>query len=79
MPVIIVDESMQREIESLTTPAELRDRKGRLLGLFKPRFQGRHVRNASDNCPYSNEELDAMWNETGGRSLAEIQRDWTSE
>lgn len=76
MSIVVVDEPLQHELESLTAPVELRDRQGRLLGRFSPVLSGRQVRRASDNCPYSDDELDAMRNETGGRSLDEIKRDW---
>ena len=76
MSVVVVDEVLQRELETLTVPAELRDRQGRLLGRFSPVLSGRDVRQASDHCPYSDAELDAMRNETGGRPLAEVQRNW---
>lgn len=76
MSVVVVDELMQHELESLTVPVEFRDRQGRLLGRFSPVISGRQARRASDNCPYSDDELDAMRNETGGRTLAEIKQDW---
>jgi hypothetical protein len=76
MSVVVVDEPLQHELELLTAPVELRDRQGRLLGRFSPVLSGRQVRRASDNCPYSDDELDAMRNETGGRTLTEIKRVW---
>lgn len=76
MSVVVVDEPLQHELELLTAPVELRDRQGRLLGRFSPMLSGRQVRRASDNCPHSDDELDAMRNETGGRTLTEIKRDW---
>lgn len=76
MSVIVVDEPLQHELESLTAPAELRDRQGRLLGRFSPVLIGREARRATDNCPYSDDELDAMQNESGGRTLAEIKKEW---
>ena len=76
MSVVVIDEPLQHELESLTVPAEFRDRKGRLLGRFSPVLSGRQARRASDNCPYSDDELDAMRNETGGRTLNEIKKDW---
>lgn len=76
MSVVFVDEPLQHELELLTVSVELRDRQGRLLGRFEPVLSGSLVRRASDNCPYSDEELDAMRNETGGRTLTEIKQDW---
>ena len=76
MSVVVVDEPLQHELESLTVSVELRDRQGRLLGRFNPVLSGRQARRVSDNCPYSDVELDAMRNETGGRTLAEIKQDW---
>ena len=76
MSVVVIDEPLQHELESLTVPAEFRDREGRLLGRFSPVLSGRQARKPSDNCPYSDDELDVMRNETGGRSLTEIKQDW---
>lgn len=76
MSVVVIDEPLQHELESLTVSVELRDRQGRLLGRFSPVLSGKQARRASDNCPYSDDELDAMRNEIGGRTLTEIKRDW---
>ena len=76
MSVVVVDEPLQHELEVLTAPVELRDRHGRLLGRFSPVLIGREARRATDNCPYSDDELDAMRNETGGCTLAEIKKNW---
>ncbi len=76
MSVVVVDEPLQHKLELLTAPVEMRDRQGRLLGRFSPVLSRRQVRLASDNCPYSDDELDAMRNEIGGRMLGEIKQDW---
>ena len=78
MSVVVIDEPLQHELELLTVSVELRDRQGKLLGRFSPVLSGKQARRASDNCPYSDDELDAMRNETGGRTLTEIKRDWVS-
>ncbi len=36
MPVVIVDEPLQQQLESLTTSAQVRGRNGRVLGRFSP-------------------------------------------
>ncbi len=76
MSVVVVDKPLQHELEELTAPVDFRDRQGRLLGRFRPVLSGRQVRRASDKCPYSDDELDAKRNETGGRALGEIKQDW---
>ena len=77
MSIVVVDDPVQNELEVLTEPVELWNRQGRLLGRFVPALTGRHFRRPSDNCPYSDEELDAMYNDkTRGRTLDEIQQDW---
>ena len=76
MSVVVIDEPLQHELAVLTGPTEFRDRQGRLLGRFSPVLSGREVRRESDNCPYSDEQLDEMRNESGGRSLDQIKRDW---
>ena len=76
MAVVVVDDPVQNELEAFTEPVELRNRQGRLLGRFVPALSGRQVRRPSDNCPYSDDELDAMRNATGGRTLDEIKQDW---
>ena len=78
MSVVVIDEPLQRELEALAGLTEFRDRQGRLLGRFSPVLSARDVRRASDNCPYTDEQLDEMRNATSGRSLDEIKQDWAS-
>ena len=62
---ITVDDSFRVRIDGLVEPVEIYDETGQRLGHFVPSV-------ASDNCPYSAEELERMRNETGGRPLSEI-------
>jgi len=65
---IIVNDPLKTQLDGLVAPVEMIDEAGRPLGHFVPR-QG--IR-ASDECPYSEEELQRMRAEQTGRPLPEI-------
>ncbi len=68
MTQIKIDSPLNVQLAALVQPTEVVDDNGRSLGLFVPT----PAMLASDDCPYSAEELAQMLNEPGGRSLAEI-------
>ena len=72
MSRMTIDEPLSTELGGLTTPVELYDASGRMIGHFVPAVSAQVVPHPSDECPYSIEELARMQQETGGRSLAEI-------
>jgi hypothetical protein len=72
MPRVMVNDVLCQELDTFTTPVEVCDHSGRVLGQFIPAGQSTTISVPSDGCPYSDDELTAMRNETGGRPLAEI-------
>jgi hypothetical protein len=71
MTQLTVDDATGSQLAAAQDRAEIRDRAGRLLGYFLP---------AADNyrgteCPLTEEELDQIQREGGGRSLSEILTD----
>jgi hypothetical protein len=67
---ITVDDSLKTQLDGLAEPVEVVDESGRRLGHFVPVL----ATTASDNSPYSTDELKRMRREEGGRPLAEIWR-----
>jgi hypothetical protein len=67
---ITVGQALTTQLEDLVVPVEVVDETGRPLGHFVPRL----ATVASDDCPYSTEELDDMRAEQGGRPLSQIWR-----
>lgn len=71
MSPLVVDDPLGAEMEKIMDPVEVRDRKGRVLGLFQPLIKKPLVL-PSDQCPYAEEQLQQSLEQSGGRSLAEI-------
>ena len=71
MTKLTVDEGLRVKLQSLTVPVEFCDQSGRTLGHFVP-SQPAQVQEALADCPYTEEELAAMRQEGGGRTLPEI-------
>ena len=72
MPVVVLD---QATIDKLFVAAkvEVRDERGVLYGYFEPVVSPETV--GQYECPLSEEELDRIEREGGGRPLADILRD----
>lgn len=67
---IIIDDSLKTKLFGVSEPVVLYDGSGSALGHFVPIvFVGE-----KDECPYSQEELQRMRAESGGRSWADIQK-----
>ncbi len=65
---ITVDDPLKRQLDGLAEPVEVVDEAGRRLGHFVPAL----ATMASDECPYSTDELERMRREEGGRPLPQI-------
>ncbi len=65
---ITVHEPLKTQLDGLAEPVEVVDETGRRLGHFVPSL----AMMASDECPYSREELERMRGEEGGRPLGEV-------
>ncbi|MBW3599534.1 MAG: hypothetical protein KY475_19955 [Planctomycetes bacterium] len=75
MTQITVDDLLSNTLCELQEPVELCDASGRTLGQFVPTSSLPLVKE-SDNCPYTEEELQEMRKaKGGGRTLAEIWKD----
>ena len=74
MGKIILDADLQAKLAGLTEPTVLADPTGKTLGHFLPAEQFDHLlyRLAEAQCPYSPEEIQAMRQGTGGKSLADF-------
>jgi hypothetical protein len=65
---ITVGRPLTDQLEGLAVPVEVVDETGRPLGHFVPRL----ATTASNECPYTPDQLEAMRGENGGRPLSEI-------
>jgi hypothetical protein len=65
---IIVHDPLKTQLDGLDEPVEVVDETGRRLGHFVPA----PAVMASDDCPYSSDELERMRGEEGGRPLPEV-------
>lgn len=74
MTRVIIDDALRKQLDHVSVPIELCDRSGRTLGHFVPAGVSRQDQLVVDldQCPYSEQELLRMQQETGGRELAEI-------
>ena len=70
MTKVTVDEPLLSKLDSFTVPVVLCDKSGRTLGHFVPICTAGQA--APDDCPYTEEELVLMQQETGGHTLEEI-------
>jgi hypothetical protein len=75
MTKVIVDQTVLAQIFDLSRMTELCDPSGQVIGLFVPTVGG-GVRVAEEGeCPYSDEEIRILRQQSSGRPLKEIWRD----
>lgn len=67
---VTIDEDLERQLQNAGPEVEFLARDGRLIG----RFERRDV-DPMQYCPYTEEQLQAMMREEGGRPLEDIWRD----
>jgi hypothetical protein len=65
---IVVDDSVKAQFLRVKERCEIVDATGNQLGFFQPEYVGYE-------CPLSDEELDQIEKQGGGRPLQEILRD----
>lgn len=65
---IVLQPSSSDEFRGISVPSEVYDLAGNKLGTFMPQYVGYE-------CPTSEEELDRIEKQGGGRPLADILRD----
>lgn len=77
MKKVTLDPNLRSQLNGLTEELEVCDDSGRTLGHFLPAelYQKLIYAAAEAACPYSEEELERMSQETGGRPLAEIWKE----
>jgi hypothetical protein len=73
MSILVLDPSTVNQLKSVFVPAEVRDEQGTLLGYFHPAAVPENLEQYE--CPLSEEELDRISREGGGRPLADILSD----
>ena len=72
MNQVIIDQATRAKLEAVSETVELRDETGRILGHFVPTELSGKGSNEDRACPYSDEEIHQLRQQTGGRSLDEI-------
>lgn len=74
MTKVVADSQLSQRLRDAKEPVQVVDEAGRTLGFFDPlTVAGPGV--AAARSPYSNEQLEALRQQQGGRPLAEILRD----
>ncbi|MBI1902735.1 MAG: hypothetical protein HYS13_16670 [Planctomycetia bacterium] len=71
MTRVTIDDSLCAKLDGVSGPVELCDNSGRVVGKFLPSGEPATLW-PQDECPYTEEELEAMRKTKGGRTLAEI-------
>jgi hypothetical protein len=74
MQSVIVDAAVGARFHNLSMLTEVRDESGQVLGHFLPASADAAPEGAP-SCPYTDEEIEVLRQQTGGRPLAEIWRD----
>jgi hypothetical protein len=74
MTRVTINNSISQTLDQFSEPVELFDPSGRLIGQFLPASTLR-ISRPSDDCPISEEELQRLRTQKGGRPLAEIWKD----
>jgi hypothetical protein len=72
MSEIVIDAALLSRLNGLTEQTTFRDENGNVLGHFIPAKRPLFVPPPEDHCPYTPEELEEMFNETGGMKLADF-------
>lgn len=72
MQTVTLDSSTRAKLHNLTELLELRDESGRILSLFIPIDRPAAVSQGERTCPHTDEEIEQLRRQTGGRPLAEI-------
>ena len=72
MSKIVLDEQLKAKLDGLNRTVEVEDANGRLVGQFVPQEEYIKLVYAWAKSEVSDEELDRVRQETGGRTLSEI-------
>lgn len=71
MQTVTLDAPTRAKLHNLTDLTEFRDEAGRLLGHFLP-IDRPTATAVERSCPHTDEEIEQLRRQTGGRPLAEI-------
>ena len=71
MQTVTLDSSTRAKLHNLTELIEVRDEAGRVLGHFLP-IERPPAAVVGRTCPHTDEEIEQLRRQTGGRPLAEI-------
>ena len=72
MQEVVLDEPTRSKLHDLSEVLELRDESGRLLGHFLPASDPKRATPNGRDCPYTDEEIEQLRRQSGGRPLAKI-------
>ena len=72
MSTVKLDDELRSRLNGLDRPLEFQDETGRTVGRFLPEDEYRRLLHDLARAVVSEEELDRVSQEPGGRSLAEI-------
>ncbi|MCG8586822.1 MAG: hypothetical protein MI757_19130 [Pirellulales bacterium] len=72
MREVVLDAPTRSKLRDLAEVLEVRDESGRLLGHFLPAAGSDKAQPMGRECPYSDEEIEQLRQQTGGRSLGAI-------
>ena len=70
---VTIDEDLERQLRNAGSEVEFLARDGRVIGRFE-RVESGTV-DPMQYCPYTEQELDAMMRDEGGRPLEDIWKD----
>jgi hypothetical protein len=72
MQTVTLDSSTRAKLHNLTELLEVRDEAGRVLGHFLPIDLPPSSTGPGRHCPHTDDEIEQLRRQTGGRPLAEI-------
>ncbi len=75
MSGLIVDGATGEKLAKAEGMLPIRDRSGKVLGVFQPFYRPKNSQEAKDLSPFSDEEIERLRSERGGRPLSEIWKD----
>ena len=75
MTRLVIDVQTWDNLSSRNGMLELRDASGRILGYYRPAFRVGRVDGGKIHSPYTDEEIEALRHQSGGRTLAEFWKE----
>jgi len=75
MTRITIDAQIWADLSAGNDLLELCDPSGRILGYYQPAFRVGRVEDGKIHSPYTDEEIEALRHQSGGRTLAEFWKE----